>query len=80
MATFLTRVKYGVDYVPPAAQGVFQDVPPSYWASGSIEQMYRDGVTNGCSATGPQYCPEGKVIRSQMAKFLAVVFNLPFPQ
>jgi hypothetical protein len=42
--------------------------------------MYRDGVTNGCSNTGPQYCPEGKVIRSQMAKFLAVVFNLPLPQ
>jgi len=80
MATFLTRVKYGVDYAPPAPQGVFQDVPTSYWAAASIEQMYRDGVTNGCSATGPQYCPEGKVIRSQMAKFLAVVFNLPLPQ
>lgn len=80
MATFLTRAKYGVNYVPPAAQGVFQDVPVDYWAAGSIEQMYRDGVTNGCSATGPQYCPASNVVRWQMAKFLAVVFNLPLPQ
>jgi hypothetical protein len=80
MATFLVRVKHGVSYTPPPAQGTFQDVPTDYWAAPQIEQVYRDGITNGCSASPLKYCPEDKVVRDQMAAFLARVLNLPLPQ
>ena len=33
---------------------------PATGRRGSIEQMYRDGVTNGCSATGPAVLPGGQ--------------------
>lgn len=79
MATFLVRVKHGADFVPPAAEGVFSDVPASYWAAAHIEQIFEDGVTNGCATSPLRYCPETQVIREQMAAFLARIFNLPIP-
>lgn len=79
MATFLVRVKHGPDFVPPAATGVFADVPPSYWAAAHIEQVLADGVTAGCATNPLRYCPETQVIREQMAAFLARIFSLPLP-
>jgi len=70
MAVFLERALHGVGYAPPAATGLFADVPADYWAATWIEALYADGVTGGC-ATGPlRYCPEEPVTRAQMAVFL----------
>jgi hypothetical protein len=80
MATFLVRIKHGTNFTPPAAQGIFEDVPTSYWAADFIEQIYSDGVTNGCNASPLQYCPTRNVLREEMAAFLARIFNLPMPQ
>jgi hypothetical protein len=77
MAVFLLRAKYGPAYTPPAATGVFQDVPVSYWAAGWIEQLAAEGITGGCSATPKLYCPASPVLRDQMAAFLVRAFNLP---
>jgi hypothetical protein len=69
MAVFLTRGVHGSNYTPPAATGtVFQDVPASYWAAPSIEQIYRDGFTSGCRQGF--YCPTNSLNRSEMAVFL----------
>lgn len=76
MAVFLLRARYGASYVPPAATGVFQDVPTSYWAAAWIEKLASDGITLGCSATPKQYCPQSSVSRDQMAVFLMRTFNL----
>lgn len=70
MAIFLLRGKYGSSYVPPAATGVFQDVPADYWAASWIEQLAVEGITSGCSATPKLYCPTTAVTRDQMAVFL----------
>lgn len=72
MAAFLERGIHGGSYVPPAPTGrVFSDVPASYWAAGYIEQLQREGITNGC---GPGvYCPDGLVRRAEMAAFLVRV-------
>ena len=75
MAVFLLRVKYGSGYVPPAATGVFADVPTNYWASGWIEKLAADGITGGCG--NGNYCPSNPVTRDQMAIFLIRNFNLP---
>lgn len=68
MATFLVRYLYGASYTPPPAQGIFDDVPASSTHARSIEQLYRDGIINGCTASS--YCPAESLSRAQMATLL----------
>ncbi|MBI5296272.1 MAG: S-layer homology domain-containing protein [Chloroflexi bacterium] len=75
MAVFLLRTKYGSGYTPPAATGMFKDVPKTYWAAAWIEQLAREGITGGCG--GGNYCPKGVVNRAQMSVFLMAAFDLP---
>lgn len=75
MAVFLLRAKYGSAYAPPAATGVFTDVPTTHWAASWIEQLAAEGITGGCGAG--IYCPATVVNRAQMAVFLVRTFNLP---
>jgi hypothetical protein len=77
MAIFLLRAKHGAAYVPPAAAGIFADVPTNYWAVSWIEQLYAEGITTGCGTSPLTYCPEVSVTRAQMAVFLVRTFNLP---
>jgi pimeloyl-ACP methyl ester carboxylesterase len=70
MAIFLERALRGRDYAPPAALGIFDDVPPGVWSAGWIEQLYADGITGGCAVTPLRYCPSSPVTRDQMAVFL----------
>jgi hypothetical protein len=75
MAIFLLRAEHGSGYTPPAATGVFTDVPTSYWAAAWIEQLAAEGITGGCG--GSNYCPDQPVTRAQMSIFLVRTFNLP---
>jgi hypothetical protein len=75
MAVFLLRAMHGNTYTPPAATGVFNDVPANYWAAPWIEQLYAEGITGGCGEGN--YCPATIVNRGQMAVFLVATFNLP---
>jgi len=74
MAVFLLRAKHGASYSPPAATGVFNDVPLSHWAVHWIEQLAAEGITAGCDNNN--YCPEAVVTRDQMAVFLVRTFAL----
>jgi hypothetical protein len=77
MAVFVLRTLYGKDYVPPAATGVFSDVPVAgkEWMQPWIEQFYLEGITTGCAAG--LYCPERSVTRAELAVFLGRAFRLP---
>ena len=75
MAVFLLKAKHGKTFVPPAATGVFTDVPVGYWARDWIERLAVEAITSGCG--GGNYCPEANVTRAQMAIFLVRTFNLP---
>lgn len=77
MAVFLLRSKYGASYVPPAATGMFGDVPVTHPFAGWIEQLAREGITGGCSTSPPLYCPDASVTRGAMAVFVQRTFNLP---
>ncbi|GEM_PF-2068104 len=77
MAVFLLKSKHGVSYTPPAATGVFADVPVGYWADKWIEQLAAEGITGGCG--GGNYCPDTPVTRAQMAVFLVKTFGIPLP-
>lgn len=76
MAVFLLRAKHGASYQPPAATGVFADVPTSHWAAPWIEQLAREGISGGCSTTSKNFCPNSAVTRDQMAVFLVRAFGL----
>jgi len=72
MAKFLLKGIYGPAYEPPALQPSestgFNDVPWNHWAARWIKKLALDGITSGC---GPGiYCPEQKVTRAEMAKFM----------
>jgi S-layer family protein len=75
MAVFLLRAKHGADYTPPAATGMFDDVPVGSWAAPWIEQLAREDITSGCG--GLNFCPTQEVTRGQMAVFLVKTFGLP---
>ncbi|MBI3175959.1 MAG: S-layer homology domain-containing protein [Chloroflexi bacterium] len=75
MAVFLLRGEHGGSYTPPAATGLFSDVPNAYWAVDWIEQLANEGITGGCG--NGNYCPSTPVTRDQMAVFLVRAFSLP---
>ena len=77
MAVFLLRAKHGPTWQPPTCTSqVFDDVPCSSWAAAWINELYNEGITAGCSANPPLFCPDDQVTRTQMAAFLVRTFNL----
>jgi len=48
----------------------FNDVLLGGWSSDYVERLLAAGVTSGCSATPPGFCPEQPVLRDQMAVFV----------
>jgi hypothetical protein len=70
MAIFLVRGIHGATFVPPAAAGIFSDVPAASSSAPYIEQLYHDGITSGCATAPLQFCPTNPVTRAQMAVFL----------
>ena len=75
MAVFLERSIRGSGFTPPPATGIFADVPPDYWASGWIEQLYNDAITLGCAVSPLRYCPENPVTRAEMSVFILKSIN-----
>ncbi|MBI5297812.1 MAG: S-layer homology domain-containing protein [Chloroflexi bacterium] len=75
MAVFLLVAKHGTGYNPPAAVGLFSDVPANNGFARWIEQLAAEGITGGCG--GGKFCPQTPVTRAQMAVFLVAAFNLP---
>ena len=76
MAAFLLKAEHGPDFVPPAATGLFGDVPPSDAFAPWIEHLYAEQVTGGCQAAPLLYCPGNPNTRGQMAVFLVRAFGL----
>jgi hypothetical protein len=75
MSVFLLVAMNGTGYTPPAATGVFADVPVSNPFAPWIEALAAEGITGGCG--GGNFCPKNTVNRAQMAVFLVTAFNLP---
>ncbi|MFY9552285.1 MAG: M12 family metallo-peptidase [Thermoanaerobaculia bacterium] len=76
MSVFLLKTKYGSGHVPPAATGVFADVPVSDPFAAWIEELYASAITGGCMTNPLRYCPNSPNTRGQMAVFLVKTFNL----
>jgi uncharacterized repeat protein (TIGR03803 family) len=76
MAVFLLKTKEGSSYVPPPAAGIFGDVPQGDLFAPWIEELAHRGITAGCQASPPLYCPASPNTRGQMAVFLVRTFGL----
>lgn len=77
MAILLLRSKHGAGYTPPAATGIFADVPVNHPFAAWIERLFAEGTTGGCGTNPLRYCPGDGVTRGQMAVFLVRTFALP---
>ena len=75
MAVFLVRATHPEGYTPPAAVGLFGDVPTSSPFARWIEQLSIQEITAGCG--NGNFCPNSTNTRGQMAAFLVKAFNLP---
>lgn len=75
MSVFVVKAVEGADFVPPPAQGIFNDVPASDQFAPWIEYLYNQGVTAGCG--GGNFCPTANISNGQMAVFLVKAFNVP---
>ncbi|MGE5276820.1 MAG: galactose oxidase-like domain-containing protein [Acidobacteriota bacterium] len=75
MAGLLLRAEHGPGYAPPAATGIFLDVPAAHPAAPWIERLFHEAITAGCG--GGNYCPNDTSTRGQMAVFLVKTFGLP---
>lgn len=75
MAVFLLKTLEGSGYVPPPAQGVFDDVPSDDPFAPWIEELAARGITAGCDAS--DYCPSEPATREQMAALISLTFFVP---
>jgi len=64
---------------PPPAAATFGDVPTTHPFFQFVEALFRSGITAGCNAAPPLYCPDQPLTRGQMAAFLAKGLGLQWP-
>jgi hypothetical protein len=76
MAVFLLKTLEGSAHTPPAAAGIFQDVPLSNPFVAWVEELYNRQITGCCVLVPLQYCPANPVTRGQMSAFLTKTFLL----
>lgn len=76
LAVLLLRTLEGSQYTPPPCTGDFGDVPCSSLFAAWIEELFERGITSGCDASPPAYCPAAVVTRQHMAAFVTKTFGL----
>jgi hypothetical protein len=61
---------------PAPALATFNDVPTDHPFFQFVEALAKAGVTGGCQAAPPLYCPDSPLTRGQMAVFLSKALGL----
>ncbi len=72
-------VGYVLQVSPAPALPTFNDVPASDFGYQYIEALALSGITGGCQASPPLFCPDSFLTRRQMAIFLAKALGLQWP-
>ena len=73
------RITWHRQVSPAPATATFQDVPPDHPFFSYIEALRASGITGGCQASPPLYCPDAALTRGQMAAFLGIALGLHWP-
>jgi len=66
-AVFALRMKNGPSYEPPAAQGMFADLPAIEWGARWAEAAVQAGLLTACAEQPLRYCPADPVTRGLAA-------------
>lgn len=74
------RVVWNRVVSPAPVTATFGDVPTSHPFFQFVEALVASGITAGCQASPPLYCPDAPLTRKQMAAFLAKALGLYWPQ
>lgn len=69
-------IGYVLEVSPAPGTATFNDVPTSHPFFQFIEALANAGVTGGCQASPPLYCPDNPVTRGQMAVFMSKLVGL----
>ena len=70
----------GSNYVPPAAVGVFSDVPTTFWGAKWIEAAYDAGLIPACETTPDLlFCPDDPLDRAMGAYMMVQAKGLATP-
>lgn len=72
------RISYNLQVSPAPALATFNDVPTSHPFFQFIQALAAAGITGGCSASPPLYCPDAAITRGQMAVFISRALGLQF--
>jgi hypothetical protein len=72
------RPEYRYQVSPAPAGASFGDVPTGHPFFQFIEALKASGITGGCQASPPLYCPDQALTRGQMAVFLSKALGLHF--
>jgi Gametolysin peptidase M11 len=79
-AIFLVRARHGGAFIPSAPTGtIFADEPVTDPTAAWAEQLFRDGITQGCMQNPRRFCPSNGVIRADAAIFLQRTYLLSAP-
>ena len=70
---------YVLQVSPPPVSADFDDVPTNHPYFRFIEALYKAGITGGCRADPPMYCPDKPITRGEMAVFLSLALGLQWP-
>ena len=79
-AVFFLRMLMGSNYVPPAAVGVFSDVPTTFWGAKWIEAAYDAGLIPACETTPDLlFCLDDPLDRAMGAYMMVQAKGLATP-
>ena len=70
------RLRWKRQVSPAPGTARYTDVPTTHAFFQYVEALAAAGITSGCSASPPQFCPDAPVTRGQMAVFLAKALGL----
>jgi hypothetical protein len=71
-AVFMLRGSFGAGFLPGTATHFFvDDWSKGTWAEAWAEALYKNGLSAGCQASPPKFCPWNQIPREQ-----AVIFTL----
>jgi len=76
---FFLRIKNGIAFQPPPAQGIFTDVISSEWYASWVEAAYNDGLLPACSTNPLAFCPEDRLNRAWAAYMMIQAKNILVP-
>jgi hypothetical protein len=70
--TFMLKIMFGENYIPPVATGIFDDVQSGVWYEPWVEACYMEEILQPCQTEPGVYaCPEDILKRDMAAYMLA---------